>query len=272
MKTILIPTDFSDVAVFAENAALSLAARMGAQAVFLSAVKGEEHERFFEMTSDNVPHKLKEDYAAFLERRKPSDAPYKLLYTHDKLLDALQQYSEENELDLIVMGSSGTYGWKQIWGSNAQKVSRQATCPVIIIKQDMDTASFKNILFASDFRNEARRPYEQLIAFSKLFNSHIHLAYVHNIETEPVETYLANKKMNVFKEVSQGLKVSTHMIGDVNAKLGIEHFANENDIDLVAMVSHQDGFFQRLVRGGSVSETLVNSLEKPIVVLPLAKS
>lgn len=269
MKTILIPTDFSDVASFAEQTALSLASRLGAEAVFLSAVKGEEHGEFFEMTSENVPLKLKEDYAAFITRREPTDPPYKVLYTHDKFKDAVQLYAKDNKIALIVMGSSGTYGWKQLWGSNAQKVSRQADCPVIILKKEMESVSFRNILFASDFRKEARKPYESLLEFAHLFGAHINLAYVTTIETEAVETYLAKKKMKAFKDVSSGLKVSTHILGDVNAKLGIEHFAKENDIDIVAMISHQDGFFQRLVRGGSVSENLINSLEKPIIVLPV---
>lgn len=269
MKTILIPTDFSDVASFAEQTALSLALRLGAEAIFLSSIKGEEHGEFFEMTSENVPMKLKEGFEDFISRRKPSDPPYRVLYTHDKLKEAIHQYAENHELALIVMGSSGTYGWKQLWGSNAQKISRQANCPVLIIKKEMPSTAFRNILFASDFRKEARKPYEGLLEFAHLFGAHIHLAYVTTIETVAVETYLATKKMNAFKAVSSGLEVTQHILGDVNAQLGIEHFANENDIDIVAMISHQDGFFQRLVRGGSVSETLINRLEKPIIVLPV---
>jgi nucleotide-binding universal stress UspA family protein len=268
MKKIIIPTDFSEVASFAENAALSLATRMGAEAVFLSSIKGEEYGEFFEITSENVPMKLKDGYEAFLSRRSSSDAPYRVLYTHDKVTDAIHNYEADNDVALIVMGSSGTYGWKQLWGSNAQKVTREANCPVIIVKSEVPSTNFNSILFASDFRNEARKPYKKLLDFAELFSSHIHLAFVTTIETEPVESYLANKKMNAFKDNSNELEVTTHMLGDVNAKLGIEHYAHEHDIDIVAMISHQDGFFQRLVRGGSVSETLVNRLEKPIIVLP----
>ncbi len=269
MKKILIPTDFSEVASFAEKAALSLASRIGAEAVFLTCIKGEDHGKFFQMTEENVPMKVKEAFEAFKSRRQLTDSPYSVVYTHDKLTEATQQYAASHEVALLVMGSSGTYGWKQLWGSNAQKVSRLADCPVLIVKNEIGDAAFRNILFASDFRKESRKPFESLYEFAQLFGAHMHLAYVTTIETDGVETYLATKKMNAFKDVCQGLKVSTHMLGDVNAALGVEHFANEKNIDLVAMVSHQDGFFKKLLRGGSVSETLINRLEKPILVLPV---
>jgi len=269
MKHILIPTDFSEVAAFAEQAALSLATRIGAEAVFLTCLPGEQHDTFTEITQDNIPLKLADAYRAFQARRKPSDPPFRVMLSQDKLKDAVKQFTSSYDTDLVIMGSSGTYGWKQLWGSNAQMVTRIVDCPVLIVKQAMEQIAFRDILFASNFRKEAQASFQRLVGFAELFGARIHLAYVTTIETDRVETYLANQKMNTFKELAGNLPVTMQMLGDVNAQLGIEHFANEKEIDLVAMVSHQDGFFKKLFRGGSVSETLVNRLEKPILVLPV---
>jgi nucleotide-binding universal stress UspA family protein len=43
--------------------------------------------------------------------------------------------AEENEVDLICMGASGTgFGMRALFGSNADRVLRQAPCPVLIAR------------------------------------------------------------------------------------------------------------------------------------------
>ena len=44
-------------------------------------------------------------------------------------------YAEENEIDLICMGASGAgFGMRALFGSNADRVLRQAPCPVLIAR------------------------------------------------------------------------------------------------------------------------------------------
>jgi nucleotide-binding universal stress UspA family protein len=44
-------------------------------------------------------------------------------------------YAEENKIDLISMGASGTgFGMRALFGSNADRVLRQAPCPVLIAR------------------------------------------------------------------------------------------------------------------------------------------
>ena len=44
-------------------------------------------------------------------------------------------YAEEQNIDLICMGASGTgFGMKALFGSNADRVLRQSPCPVLIAR------------------------------------------------------------------------------------------------------------------------------------------
>lgn len=44
-------------------------------------------------------------------------------------------YADEHNIDLICMGASGTgFGMRALFGSNADRVLRQAPCPVIIAR------------------------------------------------------------------------------------------------------------------------------------------
>ena len=203
-KKIIIPTDFSDVAIMVEQTALSLATRMGAEAIFVSCVKGENPGEFFDGEDGNVPYFLKDEFNAFKERRKISDPSHRLLFTHDTLPEAIHQLKATEDIALIVMGSSGTHGLKQLWGSNAQKVGRIAACPVLVIKQDTSPTFFSQIMFASNFRHEAKQAFENFVSFAKLFGSHIHLVYVTTLKTDMVENKLASQKMQAFRQMCGG--------------------------------------------------------------------
>jgi nucleotide-binding universal stress UspA family protein len=44
-------------------------------------------------------------------------------------------YADEQNVDLICMGASGTgFGMRALFGSNADRVLRQAPCPVLIAR------------------------------------------------------------------------------------------------------------------------------------------
>lgn len=52
--------------------------------------------------------------------------------------DAILQLAEEEQADLIVMGTHGQTGMKRLlMGSVAEKVARHASCPVLTLRQSM---------------------------------------------------------------------------------------------------------------------------------------
>ncbi|MEZ4685166.1 MAG: universal stress protein [Bacteroidia bacterium] len=128
--------------------------------------------------------------------------------------------------------------------------------------------SFNNIVFASNFYREVKRPFEELINFAQIFGATLHLVHVTTKDTDSVEEYLAHKKMAAFEEQIGGRVPHTvHFFGDIDTRHGIEHFAKDNHYDLIALVSHGEGFFRKILKGGSVAESLVNHVEMPILTV-----
>ena len=66
--------------------------------------------------------------------------------------NGIMDISKKNDVDLIVMGSHGASGFKEMFiGSNAEKVVRNSEVPVLIIKQKEDNFQVNDFVFASDF-------------------------------------------------------------------------------------------------------------------------
>ena len=67
--------------------------------------------------------------------------------------DGILKISQKNDVDLIVMGSHGASGYKEMFiGSNAEKVVRNSEVPVCNFKKRRgNDFNVNNFVFASDF-------------------------------------------------------------------------------------------------------------------------
>src|SRR5688572_22997495 len=70
--------------------------------------------------------------------------------TNGDILSSVLEYSEEKNIDLIIMGTTGSSGLTEIFiGSNTEKVVRHSRVPVLAVRQAPDISSVKNILLPS---------------------------------------------------------------------------------------------------------------------------
>jgi len=140
-KKILLPTDGSQFAQKAEKHALFIAEASGAEIIALSVV-----ETSFSIglpSDDTVYHinqMLKKETEKNLEKveklKEATNSNVKITLKVDEgspadvILDAI----EKENIDLVVMGSSGKSGFDRfIMGSVAEKVVKAATCSVLVV-------------------------------------------------------------------------------------------------------------------------------------------
>ena len=64
---------------------------------------------------------------------------------------------------------------EMIIGSNTEKIVRSSDISVIVVKTDSDKFKFKNLVFASNFKEENKVVFGKFLNFAKQFNSKIHL-------------------------------------------------------------------------------------------------
>jgi nucleotide-binding universal stress UspA family protein len=277
MKKFLVPTDFSEVALHAADAAVELASRYPASEVhFLTRV--EVHplwDRFREQDRLEYPeyleklHQTKAQFRQLRDRYAGTAVPIITSYTPKDLVEGVERYCEREDIYMIVMGSSGASGLKEwMTGSYAQKIVKNVAHPVLVVKHPLGEPSFRHVVFASDFRQEARRPFEELLEFVRPFGAHVHLLHI-----EPPETFWKGEpdhkgRMDLFERMCWNLPCSTHEIGDVSVEAGITHFASDISADLVAIAHNAIPASGRTFgKSQSLTDALVNHLEQPLLAL-----
>ncbi len=141
-KNILAPTDFSDVsnsaAAYAGKLAVATGARLHLHHVVPDPVAGKTviETPHFGHALEDAEKKGKAKLEALLdedERAKLSLTSYVGL---GPPADQITEYAAKNGIDLIVMGTHGRSGFEKMWlGSVTEKVLRQASCPVLVVRR-----------------------------------------------------------------------------------------------------------------------------------------
>jgi nucleotide-binding universal stress UspA family protein len=118
--------------------------------------------------------------------------PHQVLSAVGDIADVLFRLVREHEIDLLVLGTHGRSGLKKLlMGSVAEKIFRQAPCPVLTVGphaaiEEKKAAEFSCIVFATDFSPEslAALPYATSLAQQR----QAHLLILHVLQTTEAAT------------------------------------------------------------------------------------
>ena len=92
--------------------------------------------------------------------------------------------------DWVIIGSKGASGLKEIFlGSNAERIIRHCTCPVITVKGKTDLDAIKSIVFPTSLEPEQYEIAQRVKKFQEMLRLDIHLLSVmtpYNFLTEKI--------------------------------------------------------------------------------------
>jgi len=158
MKRILVPTDFSDHAEYALKVAAQIAKRTNSDLHILNLLDLPSHMNDAVSSGVNIPEVmlfLKKTQERLEELSNESYLQGITVTTAariEKAFEGIVTYSREVQADLIVMGSHGSSGFREIMiGSNTEKIVRTSDIPVLVIKSEITDFKASKMLFASDF-------------------------------------------------------------------------------------------------------------------------
>ncbi|MBT8375510.1 MAG: universal stress protein [Bacteroidia bacterium] len=277
MKKIIVPVDFSEHSEYALEAAASIARKYNselliihmlelANAILTSSGNAINEEAVFYL-------KLAEQrFETFLDKDYLKGIKVTPIVKHFKVFSEINDVAAEHNANLIVMGSHGVSGVKEVLvGSNTEKVVRHSDIPVLVIKHNPILLDFDSAVFASDFSTEAIKPYLNAKAIFNKLGAKMHLVYVNSPDGNFRSTPEIDKKVSeFFKRADGSLENMTkvHMVSDYSIEKGILNFANTIGADLIAVATHGRRGLAHFFEG-SISEDIANHSTLPVMTFKM---
>lgn len=270
MKKILVPTDFSHHANNALKAAASIAKKCNAEILLLHILDLPQQGSDSVNVGAEIPEVMFFKNAAENRLREIASAPIlnglaiSTVLKLDRTALGVTKVAETNNADLIVMGSHGASGFKELFiGSNTEKVVRTSPVPVLVIKEEIEDFSIKDFVFASDFSEGMKTPFLKVKEFSKIFGSQLHLLMV-NTPNSFKPTHVAEEILDNFLSDISDKEYDLSIYNDLTIEKGILNYSEKINADLIGISTHGRRGLAHFFNG-SISEDLVNHSPKSVM-------
>ncbi len=269
MKKILVPCDFSVTAVNAFRFALDTAARSKGSVHLLHVIELPVLHDSLIMPVLNFEQQLltelKEKAEARLEKvitkynKEGLDVVTKIEFGAPSKV--IQNYVRELSVDIIIMGSHGASGIKEFFiGSNAEKVVRHASVPVLVLK-DYFKGPITNIVFPHTLDLENQDDLVTKVkALQSFFKAKLHVVWI-NTPLNFAPDSLNMDRLIAFVKTYTLKDYTLNIYNHTNLEQGIIEFSNTVKGNLIAMGTHGRTGIDHLILG-SLTETVVNHTKK----------
>lgn len=268
MKTILLPTDFSQPA----RKAFAYASKL---------FKGKNDVRFVLVHAYEVPSKsgmlisiedlVKSDVESqlidevkFLTEELGMTKKLETFVYEGDIDEALEAAVKKYEANLIIMGTKGASGVKEFFiGSNATKVIRKAICPVIAVPEDALEERPGKILIPVDSERLSEESVKRIKEFALTFNAEVEVL---NVASEKSDELVDRNKLESFfdqqlngPELSYTYQVSNDVVGNIMDALS-------DECDMIVMFPHRNNFFDSIFHK-SVTNKIASRTNVPLMAI-----
>jgi nucleotide-binding universal stress UspA family protein len=274
MKRILVPTDFSEHSEDALKAAAQIAKKNKSEIYLLHMLELPGQMSDAITGGRTIPEvmlfvkKANQTFENLRERPYLDGVPVSETVLLEKASDGILNFSKQNNIDLIIMGSHGMSGLEKLHiGSNTEKVVRHSEIPVLVIKKDFGEFNTSNFVFASDFSAEVKKPFEKVMKFVEFFDSKLSLVMISSPNSFKT-TILGEMILKNFVSEFNIKNCTTHIYNDVNIEKGIINFANSVDADMIGICTHGRTGLAHFFNG-SISEDVVNHEVRPVITFKI---
>ncbi|GAB4157529.1 MAG: universal stress protein [Winogradskyella sp.] len=277
MKKILLPTDFSDNAWNAITYALQLYKNEKCNFILLNTYTPIIYQIEYMQSSEpqfqlmeTIKETSKKRLQGLVEKIESKfynpNHKFTTISSFNTLIGEISQLYEGNVMDLIIMGTKGASGVKEVlFGSNTMHVLNNVKCPVIAIPSDFDFEKPHELLFPTDYEVEFKDQHlDPLLEIAKLYNIRINIMHVHYGES------LTERQENNRQKLEKKFKHVAHLfhkIKNQNIPEAITEFQIKTRINLLVMINNKHSFFENLFFKSNIKHIGFN-LNVPFMVIP----
>lgn len=178
---------------------------------------------------------------------------FQVMVDFDSVVASIKQSVRNKNIDLIVMGSNGATGAKEVvFGSNTLNVIRRVHCTTLVIPEDFTYQQPREMLLALDPSDDLQgKPIADFFKFIMAHNLGVH-----------VLRFDSNSKDHHFNETDKTtldgyIKDTTynyHVINDIPMEYAVGTYLQTNPIDILGLIMERKNFLERLFLGSATTE------------------
>lgn len=276
MKKILFPTDFSEVATNAFVHALEFAKIVQGELILLHSydlpVFDEQffHENFkeiydslelsqFDQFKDEIPKLRTIANEHHLDEIKMTHR----LMGGDLTLN-IKKAIQEDEIDFVVMGTSGTTDWDAFFvGSKSGSVIIGIDVPMLCIPLGAKHKEIKTIGYRTRFKDEDKIALKTVLNIAKKTNANVKCLYVKTQYSDISKDTIEKWEKEFEQEPIEFFVVTGNEIKDI-----VLDFILEKKIDVLTMLTYKRGVFADMFKPRFAVNNTPN-FEIPILEIPV---
>lgn len=276
---ILVPIDFSEQSLIALEQSYNLAREYKAEVLLLYIM--EDSGIFSKLATAKHRATVKKDIQKKLEKlaeetEKKSKIKIDTMIAKGKVYEKIIEVADMTDALMIIMGCNSKKKLQaRFIGSNALRVVREASCPVITIKGKHHREGCKNIVLPLDLTKETRDKVRQAIEIANLgaYKSAVRVVSVF----QSTDEFLVNRLTRQMEQVKtfiqkQGVECSAEILKSVKGEDSLAQcildYAHKVDGDLVIIMTQQETDFTRMFIGSTAQEVVNNSDIPVMSIIP----
>lgn len=273
MRTILVPTDFSNLSKVGLSYAIGLAKKIEARVIVITIVTEVTADRQELSTvkkfQDNMLATAQSDGDKLLEEFRSDAGNLDISFqpvAGFPVVDVIERFAVENNVNLIVMGSKGASGLKKIvMGSNATAVIDNSSVPVLVIPGEVTPNAISKLVYATDAR-DFRKELKIVASFAELLGASMEVVHVVPEDEQEQKDPLGVTAQKL-KVIASYPKIHLHVLYDKDVSRGLETFITSQKEDFILTTfTHRLTFNEKLF-GKSVTQKLAFHNSVPLLVV-----
>lgn len=250
MRTIIVPTDFSDNSIKAFHYARQMFGNMACKFVLVHAWSVPSGKASMLMSLKRKIHDAAEQHMENLKDRiaresegAALDLDWRIIEGGD--VEVILGLGKELDAEMIVMGTQGASGLQgALIGSTASNVLAKSEIPVLAVPRNAEFTSEGSAVFAASGARDQHEPaFSTLIAFAGETGAPINVLHIVSADTDEDSAEIAAVRASYLDGTDN---VTFHLRKNGNIVDGIFDFLEETDAHLLCMVTRKRGFFGRL--------------------------
>ncbi len=276
MKKILFPTDFSETATNAFIHALEFAKKVNGELVLLhnfelpvindqyfpqnyAAIYESLELSNFEIFKNEIP-KLR----SIAEERQLD----KIRMTHrlmdGDLLTNIKKAIREDDIDFVVMGTSGSTGWESFFiGTNTGTVMSGIKVPMLCVPLEAKFKPIEIIGFTTRFRPKDKKALKLVLKIAKKSNAKVKCLYVKTSKSDVSIETITNWETEFCDE-----PIDFYVVENDDVEEIILDFIMYKEVDILTMLTYKRGFFEGIFNRSLTKKIAVNN-EIPVLAIPI---